>query len=282
MAPIVNTQLTDAGDSVYEATHVDYSDISGTVYELFDIGDVSINEDPSFHQFVDTVTGLAAVNAVAITTGTVSASSFDGLFKIETDSDDLTDADATDIKFSFDGTVGFPTVSFGASKVVTGAISGGDGTTQTIAHDFVRHIAYRITGGYSSADIFNNESTLVNAVNEADTSLNTSLTSRMSDLTFSDAHATQTTDLTDDQQRLRDIAKQILGLRLANDSDRTTLLADLADNGNDGVASLKFAKGDAIAVRVNYKPNNDNSSQDLGMGGNTITDRSYKILIKLS
>ena len=107
MAPIVNTQLTDAGDSVYEATHVDYSDISGTVYELFDIGDVSINEDPSFHQFVDTVTGLAAVNAVAITTGTVSASSFDGLFKIETDSDDLTDADATDIKFSFDGTVGF-------------------------------------------------------------------------------------------------------------------------------------------------------------------------------
>ena len=101
MAPITdNGDLTSTTNSVYEAGHVDYIDITGTVYELFE-SEVDLTEDPSFEQFITAVPGFDASAVAVLAAGGFAASEFNGLFSIKTDSTDLTDENADDVKFSF-------------------------------------------------------------------------------------------------------------------------------------------------------------------------------------
>ena len=300
--------------------YIDNPDGSGYVFELGDL-DVSqaIATDPSFAALVEDIVGLPGVDAVAQLD--VSLVQFQGLFGISIDSNDIDDVSSTDVLFRvnqpqdqthndcssgtgsfqvgsfFDGTT---EVAFSGAELKSGHVNAAYPASQEqIKHDFVRHLAKQITGGYSSSDIFTNESALKNAVVATDTQLNASINSILSDasgvgLKGSD-YDTGTGAL------LIQAARQLFNLNLqvtdgAGTSSRSDqLLSDISLASANMVSTavtdishpersvepldvpLRFHSGDRLAVRLVYKPN---STTFVGNGA-TVSERSYKVLLKL-
>ena len=178
--------------------YLDNADGSGYVFELGDL-DVSqaIAEDPSFAALVEDVVGLPDVDAVAQMD--VSLVQFQGLFGINVDSEDIDDITSSDVRFrvnqpqdqthndcsngpgSFQ--VGFDGTPDSRADVKSGHVNAAYGpANQKIKFDFVRHLAKQITGGYSSSDIFTNETALRNGVVATDVQLNATLNAVISDV----------------------------------------------------------------------------------------------------
>jgi len=177
------TQNSDASaNNVYFFD--DGADVSGYVFEL-----TSFDEStehliaPSFEREIQEGLGFADVSAVAEID--ISLSYFPTLFSIEIDSDDLTDICANDIKYGF-GVSAENIFSLGSSTGVGAAnilisdanvkagMRNSTYSDQSIEFDFVRDLAYQITGGYAAADIFTNEAAVRTGVKDLDAGLQTS------------------------------------------------------------------------------------------------------------
>lgn len=274
------------------------SEITGYVFDLFQ-ADVSLTLDPSFAAALPGGSGFTAVDAIA--TFDLSASVFNNLFFITVDSSDINNDDNTDVIFSIDGSaVQYPFVeasgasdvsmAFSNSTVKYGAVNN-QYVDQSLKKDIVRHIAKSITGGYAVADIFSNESELIGDVESRDAKLHESLHASI------DALKNVTEGYTvdqipgigdDDQKRFFQVAQSLFGINMNDVGGRQLQVyedlsnASVDSNGDPKASvtvSLKFEKGDAIALRIQYDPF---SSQVSGMGNNPIPSRSYKILIPLS
>lgn len=287
--------LTEA--SSFAVTLVDNSDIPGLTGYVFDLfqADVSLGVDPSFAAALEGGTGFNAVNAIA--TFDMSASVFNKLFFITVDSSDIDDVSSSDIIFSIDGSsfeypfvVNDVSMAFSESVVKYGAVNN-QYSDQVLKKDIVRHIAKSITGGYAVADIFSNETALVNDVAVQDAQLHGKLHSAINTLqqggSYTSASIPDITD--DDQRRFFQVARSLFSINIndAAGGRQADIYADLSNNSVDGngnalasaTASLKFKPKDAIALRIQYDPK---SSPVIGMGNNEIPSRSYKILILLS
>jgi len=102
--------------------------------------------------------------------------------------------------------------------------------------------------------------------------------------------AGQISDVVDPvQRRFYQIAHTLFGITI-NDEDgrQVTLYEDLSNNSvfADGTPKtsvtipLKFVVGDAIALRISYAAKSS-PVDGQGMGSNTISPRSYKILLQM-
>lgn len=298
--------------------YIDNADGSGYVFELGEL-DVSqaIATDPSFADLVEDISGLPGVDAVAQMD--VSLVQFQGLFGIRIDSKDIDDVSENDVLFRvnqpqdqthndcsdsflvgsfFDGSTNVP---FSDADLKSGHINANNdlSNNQKIKHDFVRHLAKQITGGYSSSDIFTNESTLRNAVVATDSQLNATINTVISDvsglgLKDSDYQSGAGSSLIQAARQLYNLNLQVTdGAGTSSRSDQLlsdislasakmvgTTVTDLSHNEvslKNLDVPLRFHSGDRLAVRLVYKPN----STTFAGNGATLSERSYKVLLRL-
>lgn len=157
--------LTKRANNVY---FLNVLDISGYVFEIssFDVSS-TIQFDPTFDTAIQQGLGFDDVSSIAIID--VSLSQFNSLFSLQSDSDDLDDLSINDLKYGFnvDSYNIFNDISFSNSIVIEKMINAYY-EDQSLYYDFVRNLAYQITGGYAAADIFTNEEDLVQGVKDMD------------------------------------------------------------------------------------------------------------------
>ena len=157
--------LSQLSNNVY---FLNVLDISGYVFEIssFDVS-ATLQQDPTFDTSIQQGFGFEDVSAIAILD--VSLSEFNSLFSLQTDSDDLDDLSANDLKYGFNVNAYniFNDISFSHATVVEKMVNSYY-QDQEIYNDFVRNLAYQITGGYAAADIFTNEEDLINGVKDLD------------------------------------------------------------------------------------------------------------------
>lgn len=138
---------------------------SGTkVYYEIDSADADVSQNVTYEAEITDLSGLGTYHAVVELNCALDLS---GLFTMEMDGNDLDDQDTNDIKFkvhsdtaTIDGA--FSPLAF--ANVTYGKYAGADAS---FSHDFSRHIAYKVTGGYANADIFANEEDIVADVSRA-------------------------------------------------------------------------------------------------------------------
>lgn len=278
---------------------------TGRAGYVFELGDMdasgSIDVDPSFAQVLETITGLAAADATL--EFDVSLSQFQGLFSVQIDSSDLDDISATDVLFRVNDicnntyndisnviSVGkfFTDISYSEAIVKSGAVNSFY-PNQHVKYDFVRHLANKITGGYSSSDIFTNEDALVDAVADLDTTFTTTLNGIISSAA---AIGAKSSAYTGSYSSMIAAANQLYNLNLQNDPSMNTgrtgrfFLDVSASNsvsadGNGGYGPinipLRFHDGDRIAVLLSYHPQNATFAPNQA----NIPKRTYKVFFRL-
>lgn len=290
----------------------------GYVFELGDL-DVSnaIATDPSFAQLVQQLTG--GFDADATLEFDVSLSLFQGLFSVQIDSSDVNDVSSEDVLFRVNSsgdqtyndisavsgyseniTVGtfFSDLSYSEATVKSGMVNAFY-SQQQVKYDFVRHLAKTITGGYSSTDIFTNESALVNSVVSLDTTIGSDLNTIIASAAADGLQNLGTLDsYSGNYANMFRAAHHLYNLNLQDDTDMTNadsrvyrFLQDIsaantvreATNANGEIEvgpiniPLRFFVGDRIAVRITYAP-----SSDVFTGNNvSLTERTYKVFFRL-
>ena len=307
--------MTTYGDDASYSTLLDDNDhaanisegvipnVNGYIFDLFQ-ADVSLTIDPSFAAALEGGTGFTDIDAVAVFD--LSAEVFNNLFFITVDSSDIDDTSSNDVVFSIDAAnVQYPFVeddgagndvsmAFSNSTLKNGAINNRY-VDQSLKKDLIRHVAKSITGGYAVADIFSNESALINDVVAQDIEIHNSLHQSIDALkSVTDGYTVDeinSTGIPDpDQLRFFQVAQSLFGINI-NDTgsggrqervyeDLSNASVDSSGNAKATVTvPLKFAVGDAIALRIQYDPH---ESPVPGMGSNPVPSRTYKILIPLS
>lgn len=292
---------TQQGNILYELNGTDIS--SGIVLELVSL-DISntVDVDPSFAELLASLDGLP--NCQASLEFDVSLSNFQGLFGIKIDSSDVDDISSNDVLFRTNAAsnndhndisdsypVGkfFTDISFSESVVKSGMVNAYY-ADQRVKKDFVRHLAKEITGGYSSSDIFTNETQLIEGVSDLDAGLATSFNAIIN------ADASGGYRDADSSNTMTKAARALYNLNLqstdgsggdASTSRSDQLLLDISaasanvntdPSGNAGPIEvpLRFHDGDRIAVRLAYHPKGE-------FAGNGVTPsaRTYKVLFRL-
>ena len=301
VADIVDISNTNDIIDQLPSSHVyflnaDTVDTSGYVFEIniFDTSN-AVLIDPSFETALQQVAGLPDVSAIAVLD--VSLATFSPFFQIKTDSADITDVSADDLKFGIHPDISrcFADLSFSYSTVVENKVNAFY-SDQQIYKDYVRHIAKSVTGGYSASDIFSNEANLLQGVQDLDSSFQTLLTTDMNTL-IADSSSFKTieqiTGLDNTSYATAYKSAQSLFTIITNSGNDTStrlsqLLTDISNQsafGTDGngdisggeiTVPLHFQPGDKIAIRLVYKSNNTSP-----LGNNVINPRPYKILLNL-
>lgn len=271
----------------------------GIVLELtaLDISN-TVAVDPSFAELLTAFQGLPSCDATL--EFDISRSQFDGLFSIIIDSSDVDDICSNDVLFvtndicnnSYNDisdtlSVGqfFTDLAFSEAEVKSGSVNSSNSNKQQVKYDFVRHLAKEITGGYSSSDIFTNETQLVNGVTALDSGLATQFNAIITADSGNERDA-------DSNNSFAKAARALYNLNLqttdgsGNSSRSDQLLLDISaasanvTSGGSEAEELKvplrFHNGDRIAVRLEYKPN----GEFLG-NGVTPSSRTYKVLFRL-
>ena len=284
------------------------TDPSGFIFELADL-DLSgvVNVDPSFAAVLESISTAGLPDCDATLEFDASLSAFQGLFSFQTDSSDVNDVSSEDVLFRVNkpsddtfndissGTgslnVGtfFTDLSFSDAVVKSGKVNAAY-SQQQVKYDFVRHLAKEITGGYSSSDIFTNETELVNGVVALDSTLGSSFNTDISSTANNQSPDFLPYDGTNSSSYVR-AAHGLYNVNLQTSGRQAQLLTDISNasynitttDGN-GVTStrplnipLRFSSGDRLAVRIVYRPKGQ-------FGGNGVTpsDRSYKVLFRLT
>lgn len=111
---------------------------------------------------------ITALEVDALATYYVSLNDMKSIFTYSTDSADVTDASATDLKFFVDSAswaTKFETVNVADSVVDMSAIFVGATTPkQHVCHDFVRYLATKLFNTHLGVDLFDNELPLLNDI----------------------------------------------------------------------------------------------------------------------
>ena len=269
------------------------TDISGYVFEInaFDTSG-SLTIDPTFDTQIQQGLGLDDCSAIALLD--VSLSEFNQLFSFQSDSDDLDDLSVNDLKFGIASGAStiFSNILYSYGTVVEQQINSYY-DNQSIYDDYVRNLAFQITGGYSASDIFTNEANLVQGVQDLDSTFQSLFTNIIVALvtdTINNGHKSipDIQNLTENDSVFKAaVALFTINVNSGASSERLTDLFDdiktasdaaTVSTGNVGpiTVPLRFYSGDKIAVRLVYKNQNTNP-----IGNNTIVPRSYKLLLNL-
>jgi hypothetical protein len=254
---------------------------------------------PVFQSFDQTNLGFVDVSATAIID--VSAVNFSKLFKFVSNDITFDDYPNQDITYGV-GNVSCFNVSFSKATVISGWANPATQylTNTSIAADYIRNIAKEITGGgYALADIFANQTEIVNGIVNLDASLNSNMNQKI--ITNATGPYFGMLTYPDNSNNLFTTAcKQLLdGLLSSTGTKRgQNFLADLnlqsknnltnidAIGDNETTYYIKFEPGDILAVRIAYVPKNGNGvpagNPGNYLGINPLYTRSYKVFLRMT
>jgi hypothetical protein len=273
--------------------YLDVSNTSGYVFEMavFDTSG-TLQIDPTFDTTIQQDVGLEDVSAIAMLD--VPLSNFNSIFVFQSDSDDLDDLAINDLKFGLnpDAANLFSTTLFSYAEVQENQVNSYY-SEQHIYDDYIRNLAVQITGGYSAADIFTNEESLVNGVKNLDSTFqqlfNAIINGLISETVSSGPKSLPEIDnLTTNSSVYKSaIALFTINVNSGTTSPRLiTLFDDIRAASNATATSanhvgpitvpIRFHSGDKIALRLVYKNLNTNP-----YGNHIIQPRSYKLLLNL-
>lgn len=272
---------------------LDTGDTSGYVFEvsLFDTPNGLPLVEPTFDTTLQQDLGLQDVSAIA--TIDVSLSLFNNLFALQSDSDSINDLESEDVAFGVNTNSSnlsslFKDVSYSFATVVENQINSYY-SGQEIYNDFIRNIAFQITGGYSGVDLFTNETPLVQGVKNMDISFQYNFQNILDGLIEdTSTNGFKTIDEINLMSQNAELYKAAIALFVINTNsgnssqrfldflDDISAASTSATNISGGVGQitvpLRFSSGDKIALRLLYKTD---------ITTYTIVDRSYKVLLNL-
>lgn len=277
------------------------NDASGIIFEFTAIN-VSNKFDvlPTFEKATLT-NGFGAVNAVARID--IAAESLSNLFyfqgyNLSTSTTPLPVYYGINKNYTFNQT-------YSNASVLTGYIDASPANAPKLKQDYVNYLAYAITGGYSLATIFANETELMAGVQTLDASFNTNINASISTVTnygytnFSKTITIGDTtpvffDTSDNSSPLIQGCKVLVDglLSIAGTTRGQTFLSDIQaqdnispnDNSSSSLVSyynVSFHRGDILSVLLNYQPYNSTNGESTAipnLGTNTVSTRSYKIM----
>lgn len=280
----------------------DGTNSAGYVFEFTPLEmDKTLDVSPAFEETVTIIDGLSADAVAEID---VSLTQFNKFFVFRVDAIDISDGLASTLDGSGDVLIGISgestgtngllkDISYSNADVITHSIipSTTEYENKTIEYDYVRHLSKEITGGYAAVDIFSNEEALRNEVRSSDTTIRSNFDSKLLDTNGFTIRDISLTDISyaGVTTSIYKTLKNLFNLNLnTTDSTRlqnqTQILSDITSatvinsdtNRPYKIVPLKFSQNDRVVLKVNYKQSNTNP-----IGTNTISDRSYKILLKL-
>ena len=230
---------------------------------------------------------IPSITADATAEIDISLSALKSVFKYSSDSEDVTDLSANDIKYYVDS-ASFPSLNPANATVKAAdaiATSGIAANKQYVAHDFVRHIASELFNTYHGVDLFNNEVALLNNIRSICGSesgkLWDTLKGKLAKVGIAGDHADLvktgekfylTNGNTTDENFTRVLMEQMMGV----DVER---FATLESADANGLRSLPFKSGDSISFKLTINP--DANQKDL-TGVAEVKSRSYKIKLNVA
>ena len=221
------------------------------------------------------------VSAVAVFE--VTLDSMKSVFKFQTDSADITDLNASDIKY-YVHSAEFPEVNPANAMLdatdSTGAIASSYANNKMlVAHDFVRYLASKLFNTYHGVDLFNNEVDLLKNLrsicgNGASGNTWFDIKAKLAKVGLSGTHANiagtagakYMTNAEDTEENLcRVLFEQMVNSDISRFSDVVA---------SDAPQSLPFAANDSISFKLNISA--AENQEDL-TGVDPIETRSYEI-----
>lgn len=193
--------------------------------------------------------------------------------------------------------------TFSNASVLTGYIDASPSNAPFLKQDYVNYLSYAITGGYSLATIFSNETELMEGVVNLDASFNSTMNSSISQVTTPGTNVSKMVtintskiffDTSDNYSPLIQGCKVLVNglLSIAGTTRGQQFLNDIRaqddvvpnDNSSSTLVSyynVSFQRGDIMSVLLNYQPfgsTNGNPTAIPGLGTNTVSNRAYKIM----
>jgi hypothetical protein len=255
---------------------------------------------PLFQTFDQTNLGFIPVNATAIID--VSANNFSKLFKFNSNDITFDDYPNQDIRYGVENQTPF-NIPFSKATVISGWANPATPflSNTSIAADYIRKLAKDITGGYALADIFSNQTEIVNGIVNLDASLNQILNQKITTnyttyaynggmLTYPDnSNNIFTTSCKQLLDGLLSRAGTTRGLQFLNDLSQQSYnnLMNTGLNADDETTFyIKFEPGDILAVRIAYVPKNGDGvpagNPGNYLGTNLLFTRSYKVFLRMT
>jgi hypothetical protein len=273
------------------------TDISGIIFEFTAINVSSRNNIIPAFEYTATV-GYTNVSAIAMID--VPSSSLNNLFYFQgydfaSNSTILPESYGINASFKFN-------YMYSNASLTYGAINKAPTVSPQLKADYVNYLAYAITGGYSLANIFSNEESLIQGVVNMDTSFNDAINASISNLVNIPTTGTSEVitinngsiyfDVSSNQSLYIQSTKTLLEgfLSIANTPRGELFYTDIQNqallpiNANASVEpfvgyyTIPFREGDILSIRLEYVPFNGNASSIIG--DNLVYNRSYKIMLR--
>lgn len=221
---------------------------------------------------------LDALTADAQMTISVSAEDLSGIFKFQTDSTDLTDASADDIKYACDSN-NWPDLSFGDANVTSNSVGGLSASTK---QDMLRHVANDIFGTHFGVDIISNEEAIQADIVGLDDNLKTAIVSAL------DTNGGSTGSPNTRANATGNYAKEVLDKLIYeinnndNDDARIRSTEMLANADGSTFHNFVFKTGDKLTFRVTYHPEEGEGSAHDQVSTATMSKRSYLVILNVA
>jgi hypothetical protein len=192
---------------------------------------------------------------------------------------------------------------FSNASVVTGYIDATPSNAPLLKQDYVNYLSYAITGGYSLATIFANETELMEGVANLDTSFNSTMNTSIAGVTTPGTNVSKIVtintsniffDTSDNYSPLIQGCKVLVNglLSIAGTTRGQQFLSDIQaqddispnENSSSTLISyynVSFRRGDIMSVLLNYQPygsSNGNPTAITGLGTNLVSNRAYKVM----
>jgi hypothetical protein len=218
----------------------------------------------------------------------VKLSDMANIFKFQTDSTDMTDTTANDIRYyvfrknwpsnlklnpahamldktESDGRLGM-NVTYASTKSL-------------VKHDFIRYLAYRLFNTIHGVDLFNNESDLLENLTYYGEVTRCGIEAILDSISTTSASPTMSIDasgnkyLTNDDSSSTNICRELLRQVSGSQPIRLTTIADRSD-----IQSIPFAENDSLNIKLTISPA---ANQHSLTNVSPITDRIYNIKLVL-
>ena len=225
----------------------------------------------------------------------VSLSTIKNVFKYQTDSNDVTNLDSTDIKYYTYDTE-WPVlnpanamVEAATAVASTNAAGSIADNKMFVAHDFTRHLADELFGTHLGVDLFNNELELLNNIRSIcgsgaagntwyDISASVKKVSVNSDADGFDGLAGESGAhyMTNANTSAANLGRVLMSQMVYSAPSRfATIVA------TEGPQSLPFAVGDIISFRLNIIPAEGQKLLTKGADAADVNERSYEIKLEI-
>jgi hypothetical protein len=217
---------------------------------------------------------VLVTDALAVLTMTVAQAK--ATFYVHSDSEDLTDVAADDLKFYSDNAGTFWTTTNPADAILdmSAIYQAAPEGVKTVAHDFIRHLAKSLFGTHFGVDLFTNEEALVSEV-QAICNGTDGAWKAINDV-FAGAASPMDYSASDSSNLCCVLYQQILNVAKSRLSALELLDGSTAE---DNLYSLPFIENDSISFKLTLK--SASGQGDIVGSATDPADRSYRIKINI-